>query len=45
MIYRGTPVDPMNYLRRDMSEADFDAILENATATTYEDPDAPVHEE
>lgn len=45
VIYRGTRVDPMSYLRRDMSEEDFEKILENATTTTYEYIDAPVHEE
>lgn len=36
VIYRGVPVDPINYLRRDMDEKDFQTIIENAAETTYE---------
>lgn len=36
VIYRGKPVDPINYISRDMSEEEFQNIIESATATTYE---------
>lgn len=36
VIYRGRPVNPINYISRDMSEAEFQAITESAKATTYE---------
>ena len=36
VIYRGRHVDPINYFRRDMNEADFERIIEEAKATTYE---------
>ncbi len=36
VIYRGVPVDPINYFRRDMSEEDFRKIIETAAATTFE---------
>ena len=32
----GRHVDPINYFRRDMSEEDFERIIEEAKATTYE---------
>ncbi len=36
VIYMGRPVDPVNYFRRDMDEAEFQKIIENAKATTFE---------
>lgn len=36
VIYRGIPVDPLNYFSRDMSEEEFERIIELARATTYE---------
>lgn len=36
VIYRGHPVDPLNYFSRDMSEEEFARIIESARATTYE---------
>ncbi|MDE6499604.1 MAG: M23 family metallopeptidase [Rikenella sp.] len=36
VIYRGRPVNPINYISRDMSEEEFRAITESAKATTYE---------
>lgn len=36
VIYMGNEVDPINYFRRDMSEAEFDRIIEQAKTTTYE---------
>lgn len=36
VIYRGKPVDPINYISRDMSEEEFRAITESAKTTTYE---------
>lgn len=36
VIYMGNNVDPINYFRRDMSEAEFDHIIEQAKTTTYE---------
>ena len=36
VIYMGRHVDPINYFRRDMSEEDFERIIEEAKATTYE---------
>ena len=32
----GNDVDPINYFRRDMTEAEFDRIIEQAKTTTYE---------
>ena len=36
VIYRGQHVDPINYFSRDMTEAEFEKIIEPARATTYE---------
>ena len=36
VIYMGNNVDPINYFRRDMTEAEFDRIIEQAKTTTYE---------
>lgn len=36
VIYLGRPVDPLNYLSRDMSEEEFARIVQSARATTYE---------
>ena len=36
VIYMGNQVDPINYFRRDMSEAEFDHIIEQAKTTTFE---------
>ena len=36
VIYMGNEVDPINYFRRDMTEAEFDRIIEQAKTTTYE---------
>ncbi len=36
VIYMGNHVDPINYFRRDMSEAEFEHIIEQAKTTTYE---------
>ncbi|WP_071135401.1 M23 family metallopeptidase [Millionella massiliensis] len=36
VIYRGRPVNPINYISRSMSEEEFRAITEAAKATTYE---------
>ncbi|MDR0511349.1 MAG: M23 family metallopeptidase [Rikenellaceae bacterium] len=36
VIYRGTPVDPINYFRKDMSEDELRTIIAEATATTFE---------
>lgn len=36
VIYRGQHVDPVNYFRRDMDEAEFQRIIELAKATTFE---------
>ena len=36
VIYMGNNVDPINYFRRDMSEAEFDHIIEQAKTTTFE---------
>lgn len=36
VIYRDRPVNPINYISRDMSEEEFRAITESAKATTYE---------
>lgn len=36
VIYRGNPVNPINYISRDMSEDEFRAITESAKPTTYE---------
>lgn len=36
VIYRGQHVDPINYFSRDMTEAEFEKIIESARATTYE---------
>ena len=36
VIYMGNNVDPINYFRRDMSEAEFDHIIEQAKSTTFE---------
>lgn len=39
VIYRGQPVNPINYISRDMNEEDFKAIIESAKPTTYETGD------
>ncbi|MBR7129292.1 MAG: M23 family metallopeptidase [Tidjanibacter sp.] len=36
VIYMGRDVDPINYFRRDMSEAEFERIISSAKATTFE---------
>lgn len=36
VIYMGNNVDPINYFRRDMSEEEFERIIESAKATTFE---------
>ncbi|MBR2400365.1 MAG: M23 family metallopeptidase [Tidjanibacter sp.] len=36
VIYMGNNVDPINYFRRDMTDAEFDRIIEQAKTTTYE---------
>ncbi len=36
VIYRGNPVNPINYLSRNMSEEEFNAIVESAETTPYE---------
>ncbi len=36
VIYMGKPVDPINYLKRDMDEAEFERIIEEANTTTFE---------
>lgn len=36
VIYMGNHVDPINYFRRDMTEAEFEHIIEQAKTTTYE---------
>lgn len=36
VIYRNKPVDPINYISRDMSEDEFKSITESAKPTTYE---------
>ena len=36
VIYKGVHVDPINYLSRDMTEAEFQKIIESAQYTTYE---------
>ena len=32
----GTPVNPINYFRRDMASEDFERIVESANTTTFE---------
>lgn len=36
VIYMGNHVDPINYFRRDMSEEEFNRIIEQAKTTTFE---------
>ena len=36
VLYMGRDVDPINYFRRDMSEAEFERIISSAKATTFE---------
>lgn len=36
VIYMNQPVNPINYFRRDMDEAEFEKIIEMAKATTHE---------
>jgi murein DD-endopeptidase MepM/ murein hydrolase activator NlpD len=36
VIYMGNNVDPINYFRRDMSEDEFERIIESAKTTTFE---------
>lgn len=36
VILRGTPVNPINYFSRDMSQEDFKHIIQNARSITYE---------
>lgn len=36
VIYMGQHVNPVNYFRKDMSEEDFQRIIETASETTYE---------
>lgn len=36
VIYMGRNVDPINYFRRDMSDAEFEHIIEQAKTTTFE---------
>lgn len=44
VIYMGTHVDPINYFRRDMSEAEFEHIIEQAKTTTFETLDGTNNE-
>lgn len=37
VIYRGLHVNPINYFRRDMSEEEFERIIEAARPTTFEE--------
>ncbi len=37
VIYRGKHVNPINYFRRDMSDAEFEQVIENAAETTFEE--------
>lgn len=36
VIYMGNTVDPINYLKRDMDEAEFERLIEEANRTTFE---------
>ncbi len=36
VLYMGSPVNPINYFRRDMNSDDFERIVESANATTFE---------
>ena len=36
VLYMGTPVNPINYFRRDMASEDFERIVESANTTTFE---------
>ena len=36
VIYRGTPVNPVSYFSQEMSDADFQSIIESAKETTFE---------
>lgn len=36
VMYMGNNVDPINYFRRDMSEEEFERIIESAKTTTFE---------
>lgn len=36
VIYRGAPVNPINYLGREMTEKEFTKIIESVEATTFE---------
>ena len=36
VIYRGTAVNPVNYFSQEMSDADFQSIIESAKETTFE---------
>ncbi|MCD8186819.1 MAG: M23 family metallopeptidase [Rikenellaceae bacterium] len=36
VIYRGVPVNPVNYFSQEMSDADFQSIIESAKETTFE---------
>ena len=36
VLYMGSPVNPINYFRRDMASEDFERIVESANATTFE---------
>lgn len=36
VLYMGSPVNPLNYFRRDMNIDDFERIVDSANATTFE---------
>lgn len=36
VLYMGSPVNPLNYFRRDMNSEDFERIVESANTTTFE---------
>lgn len=45
VIYMGSNVDPINYFRRDMSEEEFERIIEQAKTTTFETLEGPGNQE
>lgn len=45
VIYMGNNVDPINYFRRDMSEEEFERIIEQAKTTTFETLEGPGNQE
>ena len=36
MIHKGTPVNPVNYFNRNMTAAEYDALMENMRDTNFE---------